>query len=172
MRRRDLIALPALAAAPASAAPVRTALCLNEDNSHWFSTRAGQALTPEFVSSFVDQYAGTQIRELILSANSQRTSFASEVWYPIWKGYQPDGPDDQPLLRSTPEAGRAGARRWIHTAWELAEKKIDCDLVLDSPRVEGNQVAAVNPLGKIPVLVLDDESTLYDSRVIASWSWG
>jgi glutathione S-transferase len=51
----------------------------------------------------------------------------------------------------------------------LAEKKIDCDLVLDSPWVEGNQVAVVNPLGKIPVLVLDDESTLYDSRVIAEY---
>ncbi len=51
----------------------------------------------------------------------------------------------------------------------LAEKKIDCDLVLDSPWVEGNQVAAVNPLGKVPVLVLDDESTLYDSRVIAEY---
>lgn len=51
----------------------------------------------------------------------------------------------------------------------LAEKKIDCDLVLDSPWVEGNRVAAVNPLGKIPVLVLDDESTLYDSRVIAEY---
>jgi glutathione S-transferase len=51
----------------------------------------------------------------------------------------------------------------------LAEKKIDCDLVLDSPWVEGNTVAAVNPLGKIPVLVLDDESTLYDSRVIAEY---
>ena len=51
----------------------------------------------------------------------------------------------------------------------LAEKKIDCELVLDSPWVEGNQVAAANPLGKIPVLVLDDESTLYDSRVIAEY---
>lgn len=51
----------------------------------------------------------------------------------------------------------------------LAEKKIDCDLVIDSPWVEGNQVTAVNPLGKIPVLVLDDESTLYDSRVIAEY---
>jgi glutathione S-transferase len=51
----------------------------------------------------------------------------------------------------------------------LAEKKIDCDLVLDSPWVEGNQVTASNPLGKIPVLVLDDESTLYDSRVIAEY---
>jgi len=51
----------------------------------------------------------------------------------------------------------------------LAEKKIDFDLVLDSPWVEGNQVVAVNPLGKVPVLVLDDESPLYDSRVIAEY---
>jgi glutathione S-transferase len=51
----------------------------------------------------------------------------------------------------------------------LAEKKIDCDLVVDSPWVEGNQVSAFNPLGKIPVLVLDDGSTLYDSRVIAEY---
>ncbi|MDO8786664.1 MAG: glutathione S-transferase [Sulfuritalea sp.] len=51
----------------------------------------------------------------------------------------------------------------------LAEKKIDFDLVLDSPWAEGNQVVAVNPLGKVPVLVLDDESPLYDSRVIAEY---
>lgn len=51
----------------------------------------------------------------------------------------------------------------------LAEKKIECDLVLDSPWVEGNQVATLNPLGKVPVLMLDDESTLYDSRVIAEY---
>jgi len=51
----------------------------------------------------------------------------------------------------------------------LAEKKVDYDLVLDSPWVEGNQVVAFNPLGKVPVLVLDDESTLFDSRVIAEY---
>jgi glutathione S-transferase len=51
----------------------------------------------------------------------------------------------------------------------LAEKKIDYDLVLDSPWAEGNRVATLNPLGKVPVLVLDDDSTLYDSRVIAEY---
>ena len=51
----------------------------------------------------------------------------------------------------------------------LAEKKIDYDLVLESPWVEGSQVAALNPLGKVPVLVLEDDSTLYDSRVIAEY---
>lgn len=51
----------------------------------------------------------------------------------------------------------------------LAEKKIDYDLVLDSPWAEDTGVTALNPLGKVPVLVLDDESTLYDSRVIAEY---
>ena len=48
----------------------------------------------------------------------------------------------------------------------LAEKKIEVEFVLDSPWVPGNRVAEHNPLGKIPVLVLDDESVLFDSRVI------
>lgn len=51
----------------------------------------------------------------------------------------------------------------------LVEKKIDFDLVIDSPWVEGNRVASLNPLGKVPVLVLDDDSTLFDSRVIAEY---
>ncbi len=51
----------------------------------------------------------------------------------------------------------------------LAEKKIDYDLVLDNPWAGDNQVGALNPLGKVPVLVLDDDSTLYDSRVIAEY---
>jgi len=51
----------------------------------------------------------------------------------------------------------------------LAEKKIDYELVLESPWVEGNTVARYNPLGKIPVLVLDDDSTLFDSRVIVEY---
>lgn len=51
----------------------------------------------------------------------------------------------------------------------LAEKKIDYDFELDSPWVPENQVANVNPLGKIPVLILDDETILFDSRVIVEY---
>ncbi len=51
----------------------------------------------------------------------------------------------------------------------LAEKKIEFDLVLDSPWAKDTAVAQHNPLGKVPVLVLDDESHLYDSRVIAEY---
>jgi glutathione S-transferase len=51
----------------------------------------------------------------------------------------------------------------------LAEKKIEYTLVLDSPRTPGNTVARFNPLGKIPVLVMDDGSRLFDSRVIVEY---
>ena len=51
----------------------------------------------------------------------------------------------------------------------LAEKKIDYDLVLDNPWGEDTGVPNLNPLGKVPVLVLDDDSTLFDSRVIVEY---
>jgi len=51
----------------------------------------------------------------------------------------------------------------------LAEKKIDFEFVVDSPWTSETQVARYNPLGKIPVLVMDDGSTLFDSRVIVEY---
>src|SRR5438128_3584561 len=51
----------------------------------------------------------------------------------------------------------------------LAEKKIDCELIDDSPWETTSMVPTYNPLGKIPVLVLDDGTTLFDSRVIVEY---
>lgn len=51
----------------------------------------------------------------------------------------------------------------------LAEKKIDYDFELDSPWNADSGVPNINPLGKIPVLVLDDETVLFDSRVIVEY---
>jgi len=51
----------------------------------------------------------------------------------------------------------------------LAEKKIECDLqMVDVAPVE-NPVNPHNPLGKIPTLILDDGTALYDSRVIVEY---
>ncbi len=123
--RRYFLGQAFSAVAAAVPATPRTALCLNEDNSHYYFTRAGQDLDAERVAGFVDQYAGTQVRELLLSPNSMRTSYASEVWDPIWRGYDPAGPDDQPLFASTPAGARQSSRQWVHTAWQLAQKKVD-----------------------------------------------
>lgn len=51
----------------------------------------------------------------------------------------------------------------------LQEKRIDCPLTVDIPWNADSQVAQFNPLGKVPVLVLDDGSTLFDSRVIVDY---
>jgi glutathione S-transferase len=51
----------------------------------------------------------------------------------------------------------------------LAEKKIDYEFVIDSPADKASRVTEYNPLGKIPVLVLDDNTTLFDSRVIVEY---
>ena len=51
----------------------------------------------------------------------------------------------------------------------LAEKKIEFDLVIDLPAKPDSIVSRYNPLGKVPTLLLDDESVLYDSRVIAEY---
>ena len=51
----------------------------------------------------------------------------------------------------------------------LAEKKIECEMELVDVNPVENPVNAHNPLGKIPALVLDDGSALYDSRVIVEF---
>jgi len=49
------------------------------------------------------------------------------------------------------------------------EKHIELDFVLDSPWNDDTKVPQYNPLGKVPVLVLDDDTTLFDSRVIVEY---
>lgn len=51
----------------------------------------------------------------------------------------------------------------------LAEKMIEYQLVEESPWAPGNPLHAYNPLGKVPVLVLDDGTALFDSRVIVEY---
>jgi glutathione S-transferase len=51
----------------------------------------------------------------------------------------------------------------------LAEKKIDCELELVDVNPVDNPVNPSNPLGKVPTLVLDDGTALYDSRVIVEF---
>jgi glutathione S-transferase len=51
----------------------------------------------------------------------------------------------------------------------LAEKKIDYDWVLDSPNDAASAVPTHNPLARIPVLVLDDGTAIFDSPVIVEY---
>ena len=51
----------------------------------------------------------------------------------------------------------------------LAEKKIDCDFEVVDVLPPENPVNALNPLGKVPTLMLDDGTALFDSRVIVEF---
>ena len=51
----------------------------------------------------------------------------------------------------------------------LAEKQIGHDFDLDTPWDTNTHVEYHNPLGKIPVLLMDNGKTLFDSRVIAEY---
>jgi glutathione S-transferase len=49
------------------------------------------------------------------------------------------------------------------------EKKIEFEFDVDNPWGAATRVPQFNPLGRIPVLVLEDGTSLYDSRVIAEY---
>ena len=51
----------------------------------------------------------------------------------------------------------------------IAEKGVACEFVAASPRDPASGVSAANPLAKIPTLLLDDGSAIYDSSVIAEY---
>lgn len=54
----------------------------------------------------------------------------------------------------------------------LAEKRIDYEYVIGRPSAPDSRVHEFNPLGKIPVLVRADGSTIYDSVVIVEYLEG
>jgi len=51
----------------------------------------------------------------------------------------------------------------------LAEKNIGFEMRVDASSWPGTRIPEYNPLGKIPVLLLDDSRTLFDSRVIVEY---
>ena len=51
----------------------------------------------------------------------------------------------------------------------LLEKNIPHTYIIDPPNEPGSQVARVNPLGRIPALIIDSETCVFDSTVIAEY---
>lgn len=51
----------------------------------------------------------------------------------------------------------------------LAEKAIPFELVTENPWNADASTPTLNPLGKLPVLLLDDGSTVYESAYILEW---
>lgn len=52
----------------------------------------------------------------------------------------------------------------------LLEKNIPHTYIIDPPNEPNSQVARVNPLGRIPALIIDSETCVFDSTVIAEYA--
>ena len=51
----------------------------------------------------------------------------------------------------------------------LIEKAIEFETIVENPWLPDTGIADVNPLGKIPALVLDDGRVIHDSKVIIEY---
>ena len=51
----------------------------------------------------------------------------------------------------------------------LAEKKLDCQFELENVWAPDTTISTVNPLGKVPALVMEDGSVMIDSRVMVEY---
>jgi len=51
----------------------------------------------------------------------------------------------------------------------VGEKPLDCEFVLADAWAEDSPIPALNPLGKVPVLALDNGDVLFDSPVIVEY---
>jgi len=51
----------------------------------------------------------------------------------------------------------------------LAEKKLDCELILENVWAPDTTIQSSNPLGKVPCLILEDNICMFDSHVIVEY---
>ncbi|MCC6534470.1 MAG: glutathione S-transferase N-terminal domain-containing protein [Burkholderiales bacterium] len=51
----------------------------------------------------------------------------------------------------------------------IKEKTLPVELVVDDPWLETTRIPAMNPLGKVPALLLDDGEAIYDSTLVIAW---
>ncbi|MGB3287963.1 MAG: glutathione S-transferase N-terminal domain-containing protein [Burkholderiaceae bacterium] len=51
----------------------------------------------------------------------------------------------------------------------MAEKKLEYEFVLENVWADNTQIQVHNPLGKVPCLLMDDNGSLFDSRVIVEY---
>ena len=105
----------------------RGGLVLNEDNTNFLAWRTEDEMTVEGLKELVDHYAkGTQVRQLMFSPNSMCVSYASEVWDPVWHGYDDPEALKKAGIRGSPVKGLLLNKRgidpyavWIEYSREL-----------------------------------------------------
>jgi hypothetical protein len=108
-------------------------MAVNEDNSHFYGHHPAQDMNAGGVERWVSHYGGTQVGEIMLCPNSQRSSVASSVRQSNWDGFDPESGNDQPFFGGIPDrpmwengpTARALMRHWVENALSLHRQGID-----------------------------------------------
>lgn len=97
----------------------------NQDSTQFFFERSADEISARQVSDYIDQLADSGVRTFVSNVNAQRANYASRVWETDWTGYDPKGPDDQPILRHLAPAAVAPTRRRLDSAKRLADLDVN-----------------------------------------------
>jgi len=97
----------------------------NQDSTEFFFVRTADQMSGETVDAYIDDLARFGIGSFFSDVNAMRANYASKVWETDWHGYDPAGPDDQPVLRYLPPASVAPTRRRLDAAKRLADQGVN-----------------------------------------------
>ena len=111
--------------APAAGGGPMAGPVFNQDNTNFFFDHTAEEMSGALVDAYIDELADDGIRTFVSCVNAMRTNYPSRVWESDWQGYDPKGPDDQPILRFLAPAAVAPTRRRLDSARRLAELGIN-----------------------------------------------
>ncbi|MBI3920671.1 MAG: hypothetical protein HY318_04570 [Armatimonadetes bacterium] len=97
----------------------------NQDSTQFFYDHAADEINGEVVDAWVDSLAGAEVGTLMSNTCAMRANYASKVWETDWHGYDPNGPDDQPVLKYLPKDDIPGTRRRLDSVKKLADMGIN-----------------------------------------------
>src|SRR6185436_2895184 len=72
---------------------------LNHDSTAFFTAYSSDKMSGTLVDDWVDSLDAAGVGVMVSNINAMRANYASKVWEPDWQGYDPKGPDDQPVLK-------------------------------------------------------------------------
>ncbi|MFI5335347.1 MAG: hypothetical protein ACHQ5A_01080 [Opitutales bacterium] len=105
--------------------PALTGPIFNQDSTDFFFNRPRAEMNGPGVDAFIDRYAQAGAGTFLSCGNAMKANFRSGVWESDWTGYDPAGPDDQPVLRDLSAASVAPTRQRLDAAKHLADLGIN-----------------------------------------------
>jgi len=98
----------------------------NQDSTEFFFVNPASRMGPDLIDEYIDSLAAVGVKTFVSCGNGQRTNYPSDVWQWDWEGYEPNGPDTQPLLNvSTGGVPASMDRQRMESLRTLADMGID-----------------------------------------------